>query len=516
MAKTYSCTLVGVKVIHVEIETVVGSGFSGLNILGLSPEITRDMRERIRSALECIGIPIPARRVVVNITPSDSLKLSRTPTCQLDFAVATSIIYALFQENKKGAKLLPPVKEYLAGEISLSGQIKAIENPLVYFAALHSMQKEEAIFCLPYAKLENQLFTPAHNLEFYASLSEWISARKISELGSIKKRAPFQPLSKYQQTYDSTFMNEQEVSNNIKILAKNPKICVAILIAALSRSHILIAGEPGVGKSFSIDKIIHFLPPLSEKEKIEVKLIHPCGIQNERPFRAPHHSASSAALVGGQTLKPGEASLAHHGILFLDELAEFSRTSLESLREPLDSGQVSLARSGGQITYPAKFQLCATTNPCGCGYLFSRKRPCRCNPSDSKKYLQKLSGPLLDRFSIQLWAENHFDENNLDIFSRHLLEILKKEGSILLSKKIIELQRLDLNAKLRQEIKFWHEATIQANPDFQSLSNRGQIKINELMFYFNLLFPELKKSEHYISSVLSYRILNKMFTENIF
>ncbi|WP_186646902.1 ATP-binding protein [Fluviispira vulneris] len=513
MAKTYSCTLVGVKVIQVEIETVVGSGYSGLNILGLSPDITRDMRERIRSALECIGIPIPARRVVVNISPASSLKLARTPASQLDFPVAASIIYALFQDNKKGAKLLQPENEFLAGEISLSGHLKAIENPLVYFAALHSMSKEQTTFCLPYTNKENQLLTPTQNLIFYRSLSEWIAARKTNK--SEKRHTNHAPTN-FQHKENSSFLSVKKVSNNINVLAKNPKICVAILIAALSRSHILIAGEPGVGKSFSLNKIINFLSPLTEKEQIEVKLIHPCDIQNDRPFRAPHHSASSAALVGGQMLKPGEASLAHHGILFLDELAEFSRTSLESLREPLDSGQVSLARSGGHITYPAKFQLCATTNPCGCGYLFSRKRPCRCNPSDSKRYLQKLSGPLLDRFSIQLWAENHIEENNLDIFSKYLIKVLKKEGTHALSKKFVELQRQDLSAKLKQEVNLWHDPNIQAYPEFQSLSNRGQIKIIELIFYFNLLFPELKESEHFIHSVLSYRVLNKMFTENVF
>lgn len=521
MTKTYSCLLVGVDVFTLEIETVLGNGFSGLNILGLGTEATRDMRERIRSALEFIGIPIPARRVVVNVTPSDIVKISRIPLSQLDFAVAASIIYALYADKEKSRALYQPQKEFLAGELSLSGKLKAVQNPLIYQSAFVQC-KGEMHFCLPKENKILNNFYSHQEVEFFSSIQEWYQKRKQKEIKSSKmSTSGIQDNCKTEEVLllnsEEFKLRTEEVENSISILLKNPKLCVSLLVAALGSHHVLIAGEPGIGKSFSIQKMLSFLNPLDIKEKIEVQLIHSLFHDVKKPFRSPHHSATPAALVGGSSLKPGEVSLAHHGVLFLDELAEFSSSSLEALREPLDSGQVFLSRAGGNIRYPAKFQLCATTNPCPCGFLFSRIKPCRCNPKESRKYLQKISGPLLDRFCLQVWIEPYKDDSVYDIFSHYLLQKVNNGKLKEFSHHYVNTKMKYKENNLNTEYYFNIKKIIQKNSNFLSLSLRGQEKIIKLTNSFQKIFPEIKCDEEFIDSILNYRLLDKMFLQrNIF
>ena len=499
MAKTYSCLLVGVDVHVIEIETVLGSGFSGLNILGLPTDATRDMRERVRSALESVGIPIPARRVVVNISPNESIKLSRTPLSQLDFAVAASIIRAFFQDSKEKHFFFEPTQEFLAGELSLSGQLKAISNSLVYESLSHRMGPGR-IFCLP-----AQEHLPNINFEFFSTLQQWLNARK-----KIEKKVEtnsLQNLSVLQNEKEDLVLEKKrkEACDTFHILCKNPKILTAILIAAAGKHHLILAGEPGIGKSFAVKKLPAFLPPLNEKQKFEVKLIHSNASINEMPFRSPHHSTTAAAIVGGASLKPGEVTLAHNGILFLDELAEFPRNSLEALREPLDSKYMTLSRAQGNIVYPADFQLFATTNPCPCGYLFSRKKPCRCNPTESKKYLQKISGPLLDRFCLQLWANSMDDENSEDIFTKELAKIQKNNEHEKFFQHFFRIQQ-----EISQDVQI-NDSNRKIDCGF---SFRGKEKIEKIAFTFEKLFPNLVGEKNFYEDILSYRILGEMLCRN--
>lgn len=516
MAKTFSCILVGVEVIDVEIETMLGNGFSGLNILGLSSEITRDMRERIRSALESVGLLIPARRVVVNIYPRDVIKISRIPLSQLDFAVAASIIYALFQKKEKQQLLYQPTKEYFAGELSLSGELKKIQNPLIYHSIL-SRDEGEITLCMPKENTYSDNFSNFQNIEYFSSLQNWLQIRKIkvvkNKSESVKNINTINP-----KNNDELNLKVTEIEKLIIILMKNPKLCVSLLVAAFGGHHILVAGEPGVGKSFSLQKIPILLNPLTDKEKIEVKLIHSVSHDVQKPFRSPHHSATPAALIGGSSLKPGEVSLAHNGVLFLDELAEFSSSSLESLREPLDSGEVYLSRAGGSIRYPANFQLCATTNPCSCGFLFSKNKPCRCNQSDNRKYLQKISGPLLDRFCLQIWIEPNQDESlfTSDLFMNFMIEKIRKGN---LSEFIISYLNIKSKQNEIEEMKKCKEELylirniLQKNNKFLTLSLRGQEKIVKLVYSFKIIFKDIQYNDEFIDSIFNYRTLDKMFLQ---
>ena len=497
MAKTYSCILVGMEVHPIEIETVLGSGFSGLNILGLPTDATRDMRERVRQALESIGIPIPARRVVVNVSSNELIKLSRTPLSQLDFAVAASIIRAFFEEDEMNIPLFQPEYEFLAGELSLMAELKPISNPLIYETLAYTKNLKRTI-CLSYQVKDIQA-----EFEYYKNLNDWLNDRKI-----IKQRQNSVLIHQEINLQESEFKIDQkkleEAQKTIELILKNPKACVALLVAAAGKHSILIAGEPGIGKSFSLKRIPSLLLPLEESEKIEVKLIHSRSDVIEKPFRFPHHSATAAALVGGSSLKPGEVTLAHRGILFLDELAEFPRSSLEALREPMDSGCVTLSRSNGNIIYPAEFQLCATTNPCPCGYRFSRKKPCRCRDSESKKYLQKISGPLLDRFCLQLWLDSSESEEDLDIFSFHLKKCQQKNN----------LKEFLLHFFKVQKELFHKGESLKLFSGENNFSLRGKEKIAQIAFTFEKLFPSLVDKKEFSETILSYRKLSDLFTRN--
>lgn len=501
MAKTYSCVLVGVDVHTVEIETVLGSGFTGLNILGLASDTTRDMRERVRSALESIGIAIPARRVVVNIGPSDVLKMSRTALSQLDFAVAASIIRALLEDKDGKKNLFTPQQEFLAGELSLCGELKPVSNVLIFETILASQGNQNAVsICLPSTNESR-----SNGFEFFSNLQEWFDSRKSGKMKSAKTKAD---LFQKNET-DNAETRIETAAHELSILMKNPRAAVSLLVALAGGHHLLLAGEPGIGKSFLLKKSPAFFMPLTEKEMIEVKLIHGSCDALNRPFRAPHHSCTSAALVGNSALKPGEMTLAHHGVLFLDELAEFPRQTIESLREPLDSGHVTLSRAKGSVLYPAQFQLMSTTNPCPCGYLFSRKIPCRCHPSEIRKYLQKISGPILDRFCLQTWLDPLGVEEN-DMFANEILNLNTHETRVEFVRHFFAVQRKQRETDLKKDM---NGLAVHAT---NALSMRGQEKVFQIHQTFQSLFPHLIKHPEFFEHVTKYRMLGEMIRKKGF
>lgn len=511
MAKTYSCLLVGLDVIEIEIETVIGKGFSGLSILGLQSDIVRDMRERVRSALESIGIFIPAKRVVVNISPREILKLARTPLSELDFAVAASVILALFEDQ--GIALPKIEKEFFAGELSLCGDIKSVQNTLIYekisnfYASLctdGSFAKQSGLLI----SISGEKNYPYQQSTFksYLNLSDWLSDRKNHN--KLRKNVIIENQNGNHLS-DFSVGKIQKAAAIIQKLSKNPKACVASLVAVSGWHHLLLIGEPGIGKSFCVQYIKDLFLPPNKEQQIEIQLIYSQTVNpHTRPFRKPHHSSTVAALVGGQSLKPGEVTLAHHGVLFLDEIAEFSRNALESLREPLDSGHVELSKSLGNIRYPADFLLCATANPCPCGYLFSENVPCRCRPSDSKKYMNKLSGPLLDRFCLQVFIEhpNRYLENKKDIFSEYL--------SYLISDEIKLFEFVKNFFQVQNTYQKSHRADIQFDTE-SPVSIRSHFKIKRLIETFSKIFPMLSHENTFTDQVLTYRNLSDLMNKDL-
>ncbi|MBX9703160.1 MAG: ATP-binding protein, partial [Silvanigrellaceae bacterium] len=234
-----------------------------------------------------------------------------------------------------------------------------------------------------------------------------------------------------------------------------------------------------------------------------------------RPFRAPHHSATLAAFIGGASLKPGEVTLSHKGVLFLDEIAEFSRSVLESLREPLDNKNVVLSKAGGSMIYPADFLLCATTNPCPCGYLFSIKQACRCNPSEIRKYLLKLSGPLLDRFPLQIWVTSEMQDSD-DIFTNQLKSYIKENKIADFVDRFLSAQNLLFRQNHSQSSLYEPSLDLLGDAEQDSsLSLRGKKQVLDLSECFKALFPETQKNIKFIKNIIKYRELNSIFQNSI-
>ncbi len=512
MAKTYSCILVGLDVVTVEIECVIGAGFSGLHILGLKSDIARDMRERIRSALEFIGIPIPAKRVVVNLSAYELFRLARSPLQELDFAVSAAVIIALFEDQKIILPTRP--KEFFASELTLTAQLKPVSNQLIYQKVLYD-EKFEGHFSIGHCSST----TIRNDFDCYDNLLNWMLERKQ------KSKVAQNIHLNLERNYSFSKEETKKLIFEIVEMSFQPKICVAILVAAVGHHHLLLAGEPGIGKTYNANKIINFLKPLTVLESIELQLIYSQQKRKKhcRPLRSPHHSSTVAALIGGQTLKPGEATLAHHGVLFLDEISEFSRSSLDALREPLDSGSIELARSAGTIEYPAQFLLCATTNPCPCGYLFSRTTPCRCLPHISKNYLSKLSGPLLDRFDMKIWIENPHASNNQqqDIFSNYIKNLSKSE-IIEFAKNFIQIQIENLQPDPKFKIAEDYTSDMKDKMSHDSIkcvqekfSLRGQQQFTRLQQTFKKIFPTLTNEKSFMTDILAYRNFTKILENDL-
>jgi magnesium chelatase family protein len=383
VATVASRALAGIDAPEVTVEVHLGPGLPAFHIVGLPDAEVREARDRVRAALNHARFEFPARRITVNLAPAELPKDSS----RFDLPIALGILAAsgqLAPESLGGLEF--------AGELSLTGELRAVRGAL---AMALSARTAGRAFVLPEgnapqaALAEGARILPAKTLlEVVAHLAD--EARLAEYAAGAQAKPPA-----YQDFSD--VKGQQQVKR-------------ALEVAAAGGHSVLMVGPPGTGKSMLAARFPGILPQLSEAEALEIAAIHSVSNQGfetarwgERPFRAPHHSASGAALVGGGNLpRPGEISLAHHGVLFLDELPEFDRDVLEALREPLESGRVSIARAARQAQFPARFQLVAAMNPCPCGHCGDRSGRCRCTPERIARYRGRISGPLADRIDIKL------------------------------------------------------------------------------------------------------------------
>jgi len=382
LATVYSRALSGTQAPQVSVEVHVANGLPAFNIVGLPEAEVRESRERVRAALATSRFEFPQRRITVNLAPADLPKESG----RFDLPIAIGILAATAQVP---AKLLAQLE--LAGELALNGELRAVRGALAM--ALATRQSGRA-FVVPAASAAEASLAPG---------AEVLGAHALLEVcAHLCGREPLARWPRQVPQEDPAGPDLRDVKGQLQARR-------ALEIAAAGGHSLLMSGPPGTGKTLLATRLPGILPAMLDDEAVEsaailglVRGFEPAKFA-ARPFRSPHHSASAAALVGGgSTPRPGEISLAHHGVLFLDELPEFDRDVLEVLREPMESGRITISRAARQCDFPARFQLVAAMNPCPCGYLGDARGQCRCTPNEVIRYRNRLSGPFLDRIDLHV------------------------------------------------------------------------------------------------------------------
>ncbi len=383
ISRTYTVAFEGIEARLVEVQCAVAPGLPAFSIVGLPDKAVSEARDRIRAALGALSIALPSKRITINLSPADLPKEGS----HFDLPIALGLLAAIDvipREEVEGVVSL--------GELSLDGTLVSVVGALP--AAMAAAEQDRALICPSACGAE----------------AAWVDAAAVlapSSLGDavahFNGRAPISPSTPGEVVTETGIRDLSDVRGQER--AKR-----ALEIAAAGRHHLLMIGTPGSGKSMLAARLPGLLPPLSPSEALETSMIQSLagtlregGISRARPFCDPHHTASPAAIIGGgKGAKPGQISLAHNGVLFLDEFPEFSRQVLDTLRQPLETGDVVVARANAHVRYPCRFLLVAAANPCRCGYLPDPERACARVPACGDEYLGRVSGPLMDRFDLRI------------------------------------------------------------------------------------------------------------------
>lgn len=373
-----SATLEGIRALPVTVEVNVGSGLPGIQIVGLADSSVSEARFRVKLALRASGFTIPAAQIVANLSPSS---LRKTGT-GFDLAIAVGILVCTGQLDPSFVE-----KRIFIGEISLDGSVRRVGGLLAYAGLARQEQFE-----LVTGMTEEDLSCLCEDMHLM-----------LGHIADLHERILVKP-------GDAAVGKTETLDVDYSEIAGEDAAKRALQIAAAGNHNLMMMGPPGAGKTMLAQRLVTIMPSLSRDEALETALVYSvCGLDYmdvlalKRPFRSPHHASSAVGLLGGgSTVHPGEVSLAHHGVLFLDEMPEFSPGVLQQLRQPLESGVISLARANGTYRFPARFLLLAAANPCPCGYLGDPVRKCRCSDTQIERYQNRIGGPLMDRFDLSI------------------------------------------------------------------------------------------------------------------
>ena len=383
VARAYTVAFEGVEARQVEVQCAVSPGMPAFSVVGLPDKAVSEARDRVRTALSSMAIALPSKRITINLSPADMPKEGS----HFDLPIALSLLAALEIIPKDAVETTTSL-----GELSLDGSLVPVVGALP--AAMAAAEEQHTLLC------------PRES----GSEAAWVDAVQVLGAGSLAEVIQHYTGQSPLASSEPGEVLETPKGRDLRDVKGQERAKRAMEIAAAGRHHLMMVGTPGSGKSMLAARMPGILPPLSAIEALETSMIHSLaglldegGISRVRPFREPHHTASMAAIVGGgRRASPGEISLAHNGVLFMDEFPEFPRTVLETLRQPIETGEVMVARANAHIKYPCRFMLVAAANPCKCGYLSDPARACTRAPICGEDYMGRISGPLMDRFDLRV------------------------------------------------------------------------------------------------------------------